>query len=49
VPSRSELKRALGRIDALERDVAALKTKARAKPPVRRAPARGTTRAKAAE
>lgn len=32
VPSRSELKRALSRIDALERELAALKTKARARP-----------------
>jgi polyhydroxyalkanoate synthesis regulator phasin len=31
VPSRPELKRALARIDALEREVAALKAKARAK------------------
>lgn len=31
VPSRAELKRALARIDALERELAVLKTKARAK------------------
>jgi polyhydroxyalkanoate synthesis regulator phasin len=49
VPSRSELKRALARIDALEREVAALKAKARAKAPVRRAPARRATRRKAGE
>jgi len=40
VPSRSELKRALARIDALEREVAALKAKARAKAPAPRRPAR---------
>ena len=49
VPSRSELKRALARIDALEREVAARKAKARAKPPGRRAPARRSTRGKVAE
>ena len=49
VPSRGELKRALARIDALERDVAALKAKARAKAPARRAPARSAARGKAAE
>jgi polyhydroxyalkanoate synthesis regulator phasin len=36
VPSRSELKRALARIDALEREVAGLKAKARRKLPARR-------------
>ena len=49
VPSRSELKRALARIDTLERDVAALKAKTRAKAPARRAAARSATRGKAAE
>jgi len=37
VPTRSELKRALARIESLEREVAALKAKAR--PPARRRPA----------
>jgi polyhydroxyalkanoate synthesis regulator phasin len=32
VPTRSELKRALGRIEALEREVTALKAKVKAKP-----------------
>lgn len=32
VPTRSELKRALSRIEALEREVAALKAKAKARP-----------------
>jgi hypothetical protein len=49
VPSRSELKRAAARIDALEREVAALKAKARAKPSARRATARVATRGKAAK
>jgi hypothetical protein len=49
VPSRSELKRALARIDTIEREVAALKAKARAKRPARRAPARATSRGKAAK
>jgi hypothetical protein len=50
VPSRSELKRALARIDALEREIAARKAKARAKPKVRRrVPARAETRSKAAK
>ncbi len=44
VPSRSELKRALARIDALERDLAGLKAKARAKSPAR--PRRGGRSAK---
>jgi polyhydroxyalkanoate synthesis regulator phasin len=35
VPSRSELKRALARIDALEREVAGRKAKARARGPAR--------------
>ncbi len=39
VPSRSELKRALARIEVLEREVAGLKAKARAKAPARRAAA----------
>jgi len=42
VPSRSELKRAIARIDALEREIATLKAKPRAKPRgARRAPLRG--------
>lgn len=49
VPSRSELKRALARIDALEREMAALK----AKPRARTAPKRGVkprgTRRRASE
>ena len=50
VPSRGELKRALARIDALEREIAALKAKRRAKlPGGRRAPARAATRGKAAK
>jgi hypothetical protein len=36
VPTRSELKRALSRIEALEREVAALKAKAKARPPASR-------------
>ena len=40
VPSRSELKRALARIDALEREVAGWKAKRRSKPPARRPSAR---------
>jgi hypothetical protein len=49
VPSRSELKRAAARIDSLEREVTALKAKARAKPSARRGPARVATRGKAAK
>lgn len=45
VPSRSELKRALARIDALEREVTALKAKARAA----KAPAARTKPRKATE
>ena len=48
VPSRAELKRALSRIDALEREVAALKAKARAKARPR-APKRRAASAKARE
>lgn len=40
VPSRGELKRALARIEALEREVAGLKAKRRAKPKARRRPTR---------
>jgi polyhydroxyalkanoate synthesis regulator phasin len=40
VPSRGELKRALARIEALEREVAGRKAKGRAKPPARRRTAR---------
>ncbi len=43
VPTRTELKRALSRIESLEREVAALKAKAKARP----APARVARRAKA--
>ena len=48
VPSRAELKRALARIDALEREVTALKARARAKPKARPAARRGSS-AKAAK
>jgi polyhydroxyalkanoate synthesis regulator phasin len=37
LPTRTELKRALARIDTLEREVASLKTKTRGRPPARRA------------
>jgi uncharacterized membrane protein YccC len=42
VPTRSELKRALSRIESLEREVAALKARAKARraPPGRRRPGR---------
>jgi polyhydroxyalkanoate synthesis regulator phasin len=46
LPTRSELKRALARIETLEREVASLKTKARTRPPARRA-ARGKSTPKA--
>jgi len=49
VPSRSELKRALARIDALEREMAALKAKARAKPKAPRPAARKPAGRKAGE
>jgi hypothetical protein len=49
VPSRSELKRALARIDALERDLAALKAKPRARTAPRREAKRRGTRRKASE
>lgn len=49
VPSRSDLKRALARIDVLEREIAALKAKGRAKPPGRRVPTRALTRGKTAK
>jgi polyhydroxyalkanoate synthesis regulator phasin len=39
VPTRSELKRAVSRIEALEREVAALKTRAKARPAAPRNPA----------
>jgi hypothetical protein len=45
VPSRSELKRALARIEALERELAGLKAKARASAPAR---ARSRTKKRAA-
>lgn len=35
LPTRTELKRALARIDTLEREVASLKAKPRARPPAR--------------
>jgi polyhydroxyalkanoate synthesis regulator phasin len=38
VPTRAELKRALARIESLEREVAGLKAKAKAKPAAPRAP-----------
>jgi polyhydroxyalkanoate synthesis regulator phasin len=38
VPTRTELKRALSRIESLEREVAALKAKAKARPAAPRAP-----------
>ncbi|HEY8234618.1 MAG TPA: hypothetical protein VIJ10_18270 [Vicinamibacteria bacterium] len=41
VPSRGELKRAIARIDALERELAALKPKPRAKRAVKKRGARG--------
>ncbi len=47
VPSRAELKRALSRIDALEREVAALKAKSRAKAKARKRPKRRAASAKA--
>jgi hypothetical protein len=49
VPSRSELKRALARIDALEREVAALKGKARVKARAKRRSPRRTAPGKATE
>jgi polyhydroxyalkanoate synthesis regulator phasin len=50
VPTRSELKRALSRIDTLEREVAALKARAKARPSPPRKPAArrpGSKRARA--
>jgi hypothetical protein len=51
VPSRSELKKALGRIDALERELASLKAKSkptrRAAPGAKRASKRGSARGQA--
>ena len=38
VPTRTELKRALSRIETLEREVTSLKTKAKARPAARRKP-----------
>jgi len=49
VPSRAELKRALSRIDALEREVAALKAKPRAKTSAGARPKRRAGSAKARE
>ncbi len=40
VPTRSELKRAVSRIETLEREVAALKAKAKSRPAAPRKPAR---------
>jgi hypothetical protein len=50
VPTRSELKRALSRIESLEREVAELKARpaARARPPAPRRPARRKARPKPA-
>jgi hypothetical protein len=47
VPSRSELKKALARIDALERELASLKAKAKAKAGPKHASKRGSARGKA--
>jgi len=50
VPTRTELKRALSRIETLEREVAALRAKAKARPPAPGKPAaRKPKRAAAAE
>jgi hypothetical protein len=46
LPTRTELKRALGRIETLEREVASLKAKSRARTPARGG-GRGRTRQKA--
>jgi polyhydroxyalkanoate synthesis regulator phasin len=48
VPTRSELKRAVTRIETLEREVAALKAKAKARPAPRRKPAGRTAKLGAA-
>ena len=40
VPTRSELKRAVSRVETLEREVAALKAKAKSRPAAPRKPAR---------
>jgi polyhydroxyalkanoate synthesis regulator phasin len=48
VPTRSELKRAVSRIEALEREVAALKAKAKARPTAPRKPAARKPKAKPA-
>ncbi len=48
VPTRSQLKRALSRIESLEREVAELKAKAKARPAARRRPAARKPGAKAA-
>jgi polyhydroxyalkanoate synthesis regulator phasin len=45
LPSRTELKRALARIDTLEREVASLKARTKSRPPARRA-ARGKPKPK---
>jgi polyhydroxyalkanoate synthesis regulator phasin len=49
VPSRSELKKAIARIDALEREIASLRAKSKAKAAggPKRAPKRGSARGKA--
>lgn len=48
VPTRSELKRALSRIESLEREVAALKAKSKARPAGPRKPAARKRKAKPA-
>jgi hypothetical protein len=48
VPTRSELKRALARIESLEREVAELKAQAKARPAARRRPAARKSRPKPA-
>jgi polyhydroxyalkanoate synthesis regulator phasin len=48
VPTRSELKRALSRIETLEREVAALKARAKARPSPPRKPAARRPKAKRA-
>ena len=48
VPKRTELKRALSRIETLEREVASLKTKAKARPAAPRKPVARKAKAKPA-
>jgi len=48
VPTRTELKRALSRIETLEREVASLKTKAKARPAAVRKPVARKAKAKRA-